>query len=108
MMVPFWKALSLYHLHEYEECIDICNQLLINNPTLQGPWQIKMRSLTQRVFVDDIEAEEDAVTGSIDCLFSLSLSLFSFCLPNISSSHLSWHEAEKNLIAYIFLCFQHG
>lgn len=41
-----------------------------------------MRAMTQRVFVDDIEAEEDAVTGTIDCCqhffvhFSTRLTLF--------------------------------
>lgn len=63
-MDPFVKALSLFRLRKYEQCIEICNQLLINNPTLQGPWELKMRSMTQRVYVDDIEAEEDAVTGT--------------------------------------------
>ena len=66
-MDPFYKALSLFRLRKYEECIEICNQLLNSNPSLQGPWELKMRSMTQRVYVDDIEAEEDAVTGSIDC-----------------------------------------
>lgn len=66
-MDPFYKALSLFRLRKYEECNEICNQLLASNPSLQGPWELKMRSMTQRVYVDDIEAEEDAVTGSIDC-----------------------------------------
>lgn len=66
-MDPFYKALSLFRLRKYDQCIEICNQLLSSNPTLQGPWELKMRAMTQRVYVDDIEAEEDAVTGSIDC-----------------------------------------
>lgn len=41
--------------------------MLVTEPTLQGPWELKMRAMTQRVYIDDIEAEEDAVTGSIDC-----------------------------------------
>jgi hypothetical protein len=80
-MDPFWRALSLFRRREYEECIEICNQLLISNPTLQGPWQLKMRAMTQRVYVDDIEAEEDAVTGSIDCP---SAQFFSLLLPSSS------------------------
>jgi len=61
-MDPFYKALSLFRLRKYEECIEMCNQLLVERPTLQGPWELKMRSMTQRIYVDDIEAE-DEVTG---------------------------------------------
>jgi hypothetical protein len=32
---------------------------------LQGPWELKMRAMTQRVYIDDIEAEDDAVVGMI-------------------------------------------
>lgn len=65
-MDPYLKALLLFRVRRYEQCVDICNQLLANNVTLQGPWELKMRAMTQRVYVDDIEAEEDAATGSID------------------------------------------
>ena len=41
----------------------MCNQLLNNNPQLQGPWELKMRAMTQRVYIDDIEAEDDGVVG---------------------------------------------
>jgi hypothetical protein len=96
-MDPFWRALSLFRRREYEECIEICNQLLISNPTLQGPWQLKMRAMTMRVYVDDIEAEEDAVTGSIDCRARIFLSFFFAFLPffDISSSHLIVHGTKK-------------
>lgn len=63
-MDPYHKALSLFRLRKYDLCIEICNQLLATSPTLQGPWELKMRAMTQRVYVDDIEAEEDAVTGN--------------------------------------------
>lgn len=70
-MDPFYKALSLFRLRKYDECIEICNHLLNTNPSLQGPWELKMRSMTQKVFVDDVEAEEDALTGSSN--FKLNL-----------------------------------
>lgn len=62
-MDPFHKAVVLFRLRKYEQCIEHCNQLLISEPTLQGPWELKMKAMTQRVYVDDIEAEEDAVAG---------------------------------------------
>jgi tetratricopeptide repeat protein 8 len=57
----FYKALSLFRLRKYEKCIEMCNQLLSGSPQLQGPWELKMRAMTQRVYVDDIEAEDDGV-----------------------------------------------
>jgi hypothetical protein len=64
IMDPYYKALSLFRLRRYEQCIEICNQLLNNSPQMQGPWELKMRAMTQRVYVDDIEAEDDGVVGS--------------------------------------------
>lgn len=64
-MDPFHKAVVLFRLRKYEQCIEICNQLLVSDPTKQGPWELKMRAMTLRVYVDDIEAEEDAVAGTL-------------------------------------------
>lgn len=61
----YYKALSLFRLRKYEKCIEMCNQLLSHSPQLQGPWELKMRAMTQRVYVDDIEAEDDGVVGKI-------------------------------------------
>lgn len=66
-MDPYLKAIHYYRTREYEKCIEMCNQLLNSDPARQGPWELKMRAMTQRVYVDDIEAEEDAAAGSIDC-----------------------------------------
>lgn len=65
----YYKALSLFRLRKYEKCIEMCNQLLSNSPQLQGPWELKMRAMTQRVYVDDIEAEDDGVVGKIKNIF---------------------------------------
>jgi hypothetical protein len=70
-MDPYYKALSLFRLRKYEPCIELCNQLLANSPQLQGPWELKMRAMTQRVYVDDIEAEDDGVVGSYKNIFPL-------------------------------------
>lgn len=61
-MDPFYLAISLYRRRKYDECINICNTLLQKNAQLKGPWELKMRAMTQRVYVDDIEAD-DGVAG---------------------------------------------
>lgn len=60
-MDSFFEAVSLYRRRKYDLCIDVCNSLLQNNPTLVGPWELKMNAMTQRVYIDDIEAD-DGVT----------------------------------------------
>lgn len=64
-MDPFYLAVSLYRRRKYNKCIEICNQLLETKIQQFNENQIsvlKMRAMTQRVFVDDIEAE-DEITG---------------------------------------------
>jgi hypothetical protein len=72
----YYKALSLFRLRKYEKCIEMCNQLLGQSPQLQGPWELKMRAMTQRVYVDDIEAEDDGVVGERDDFNSSIISKF--------------------------------
>lgn len=57
-MDPFYEAVSLYRRRKYDECIDVCNNLLKSNVELKGPWELKMRAMTQRVYLDDIEADD--------------------------------------------------
>lgn len=64
-MDPFCQAISLYRRKRYDDCITICNGLLQMNPEQKGPWELKMRAMTQRVYVDDIEAD-DGLAGNFD------------------------------------------
>lgn len=53
-----YLALSLYRRRHYDKCADICTNILEKQPLDQAAWCLKMRALTQRVYVDDIESEE--------------------------------------------------
>lgn len=59
----FFEAISLYRRRKYDQCIEKCNTLLQKNALQQGPWELKMRAMTQRVYIDDIEAN-DGVIGT--------------------------------------------
>lgn len=62
----FFEAISLYRRRKYDVCIEKCNLLLQNGDQgvlQQGPWELKMRAMTQRVYVDDIEAT-DGLAGN--------------------------------------------
>lgn len=64
-MDPFYQAISFYRRKRFDDCITICNGLLQAHPEQKGPWELKMRAMTQRVYVDDIEAD-DGLAGNFD------------------------------------------
>lgn len=57
-MDPLYKALSLFRKRQFIECADVCTELLEKQPYDQAVWTLKMRALTQKIYVDDIESEE--------------------------------------------------
>lgn len=70
-MDPFYLAISLYRRRNYNACIDKCNELLLGSQGIQpGPWELKMRAMTQRVYVDDIEANDENI-GTDCCPYSI-------------------------------------
>ncbi|XP_050313674.1 tetratricopeptide repeat protein 8 [Anthonomus grandis grandis] len=57
-MEPLYVALSLFRRRHYEKCIEVCTSILEKQPLDQTAWCLKMRAMTQRVYVDDLESEE--------------------------------------------------
>lgn len=53
-----YLALSLFRRRRYDKCVEICTSILDKQPLDQAAWCLKMRALTQRVYVDDIESED--------------------------------------------------
>lgn len=83
-MDQFYLAISLFRRKKFEECINVCNELLQKNPQQKGPWELKMRAMIQRVYVDDIEAD-DGVPGdnNIYFFFFMKFRRFTFKIFNI-------------------------
>lgn len=57
-MDPFYEALSQFKCKHYDKCAEICTSILDKQPLDQAVWCLKMRALTLRVYVDDIDNEE--------------------------------------------------
>ncbi|KAJ8871108.1 hypothetical protein PR048_027412 [Dryococelus australis] len=64
-MDPLYLALSLFRRRRYEECASICTELLVKNPYDQAVWTLKLTALTEQVYVDDIEAEEEGIAEAL-------------------------------------------
>lgn len=57
-MDPFYEALSLFKRKNFEKCADVCTDILEKQPLDQAAWCLKMRALTQRVHIDDLEDDD--------------------------------------------------
>lgn len=66
MMDPLYLALSLFRRRHFDTCVEICTEILDKQPLDQAAYCLKMRAMTQRVYVDDIETEEFPETDLLD------------------------------------------
>eukprot|EP00357_Protocruzia_adherens_P005949 CAMPEP_0114976674 /NCGR_PEP_ID=MMETSP0216-20121206/2806_1 /TAXON_ID=223996 /ORGANISM="Protocruzia adherens, Strain Boccale" /LENGTH=501 /DNA_ID=CAMNT_0002337633 /DNA_START=38 /DNA_END=1543 /DNA_ORIENTATION=- len=60
-MDPFFLAMQKYRRRKYDECIEMCDQLLEKNDRDQAAWFMKTRALTRKNWIDDIEVDEEGV-----------------------------------------------
>eukprot|EP00941_MAST-03F_sp_MAST-3F-sp1_P005735 g5735.t1 len=58
---PVYLALSKLRRRHYDECIDICSEILERTPLDQAVWYIKCRALTLKDYIDDTEMEEEGI-----------------------------------------------
>eukprot|EP00040_Diaphanoeca_grandis_P027781 m.158963 g.158963 ORF g.158963 m.158963 type:complete len:509 (-) comp31114_c0_seq2:72-1598(-) len=58
---PLFIAMSLLRRRKFEGCIDVCTKLLTKNPLDRAAWSLKARALTEQVYVDEIEMEEEGM-----------------------------------------------
>ena len=60
-MDSFFLATSRFNRQKYDSCIELCNQLLEKNPSDQAAWFLKCKALTKKMYVDDLEIEDEGV-----------------------------------------------
>lgn len=58
-----WLAQSRFRRRRFDECIEICTQILERNPYDQAVWYLKCRALTLKNWIDDTEIEEQVRGG---------------------------------------------
>jgi len=56
-----WLAMSKLRRRKFDECIEICTDLLNENNLDQAVWLIKCKALTAQQYLDDTEMEEEGV-----------------------------------------------
>uniref|UniRef100_H2YKL4 Uncharacterized protein n=1 Tax=Ciona savignyi TaxID=51511 RepID=H2YKL4_CIOSA len=79
-MDPMFMALSCFRRRKFEESTELCSKILEKNPydqvigyqinnviphPPQAAWALKARSLTEQVYIDEVEAEEQGIAESV-------------------------------------------
>eukprot|EP00117_Sycon_ciliatum_P050601 scpid40446/ scgid1469/ Tetratricopeptide repeat protein 8; Bardet-Biedl syndrome 8 protein homolog len=52
------KALNQLRRRKFEECVETCGQILLDNPFDKAAWILKMQALTAQTYVDEVEVDE--------------------------------------------------
>ncbi|RNA25447.1 tetratricopeptide repeat 8 [Brachionus plicatilis] len=65
-MDPLFMACSLFRRRKFDECTKICSQILEKNPYDQSAWVLKMRALSEQVYIDEVEIDDDGIAEMLD------------------------------------------
>uniref|UniRef100_A0A8C2ZTH2 Tetratricopeptide repeat domain 8 n=1 Tax=Cyclopterus lumpus TaxID=8103 RepID=A0A8C2ZTH2_CYCLU len=60
-MDPLFLALSYFRRRRLQQCSDICTKILQDNPYDQAAWSLKTRALTEMVYIDEIEVDQEGI-----------------------------------------------
>mmetsp|Transcript_21676 Transcript_21676/g.35870 ORF Transcript_21676/g.35870 Transcript_21676/m.35870 type:complete len:504 (-) Transcript_21676:149-1660(-) len=60
-MDPLYYAASKFRRRKFDDCINICTELLGRNPYDQAVWYLKAKALTSKSWIDDTEVEDEGV-----------------------------------------------
>merc|ERR1719295_170662 len=61
MMDSLWLAQSKLRRRRFDECIDICTEILTKNPYDKAAWFVKTRAITEKDYIDDCDMEEETL-----------------------------------------------
>ena len=60
-MEPLFLARSYLRRRKFDSCVQICSQMLEKNPYDQCAWFMKAKALTEQVYIDEVEADNDGI-----------------------------------------------
>uniref|UniRef100_A0A672L5K2 Uncharacterized protein n=1 Tax=Sinocyclocheilus grahami TaxID=75366 RepID=A0A672L5K2_SINGR len=60
-MEPLFLAWSSCRRRRFQRCADVCSQLLSESPYDQAAWSLKTRALTEMVYVDELEVDQEGI-----------------------------------------------
>jgi len=60
-MDPVFLAYSCFRRRKFDDCVRLCTQVLEKNPYDQAVWVLKTRALTEQLYVDEVENDEEGI-----------------------------------------------
>ncbi|KAK7903891.1 hypothetical protein WMY93_016498 [Mugilogobius chulae] len=60
-MDPLFVAWSYCRRRKFQQCADICTKMLQDGPYDQAAWSLKTRALTEMVYIDEVEVDEEGI-----------------------------------------------
>uniref|UniRef100_A0A8C5WMZ3 Uncharacterized protein n=1 Tax=Laticauda laticaudata TaxID=8630 RepID=A0A8C5WMZ3_LATLA len=85
-MDPLLHALSYFRRRKFQLCSDLCSQVLEKEPGDQAAWCLKMRALTEMVYVDEIEVDQEGIAEMMldeNAIAQVARKLHLYLLQNI-------------------------
>jgi tetratricopeptide repeat protein 8 len=64
-MEPLLLAWSYFRRRKFQLCADLCTQMLEKSPCDQAAWILKARALTEMVYVDEIDIDQEGIAEMI-------------------------------------------
>ena len=61
-----FQAMSYFRRRQFEPCVEVTTQLLEKNPNDQVAWLLKMRALTEQLYLDETEVADDGLADMLD------------------------------------------
>ncbi|CAB1330903.1 unnamed protein product [Coregonus sp. 'balchen'] len=60
-MDPLFLAWSYFRRRKFQPCSDICSKILEDSPYDQAAWSLKTRALTEMVYIDEVEVDQEGI-----------------------------------------------
>ncbi|KAM8920796.1 tetratricopeptide repeat protein 8 isoform 2-T2 [Pelodytes ibericus] len=60
-MDPLLQAWSYFRRRKFEQCLELCSRILEQEPYDQAAWSLKTRALTEMVYVDEIDVDQEGI-----------------------------------------------
>uniref|UniRef100_A0A6I8P6L6 Tetratricopeptide repeat domain 8 n=1 Tax=Ornithorhynchus anatinus TaxID=9258 RepID=A0A6I8P6L6_ORNAN len=64
-MEPLVRAWSYFRRRRFQQCVELCTRLLEKSPYDQAAWILKTRALTEMVYVDEIDVDQEGIAEMV-------------------------------------------
>ncbi|MBN3271131.1 TTC8 protein, partial [Polyodon spathula] len=64
-MDPVFLALSYFRRRKFQQCSDLCSQVLEKSPYDKAAWSLKTQALTEMVYVDEVDVDQEGIAEMV-------------------------------------------